>query len=130
MAEPELIVHVLIISNRAGETALFLIEREPGIVEFPTLVLPAGMADDEEEIVRRVKLSTGLTVAINAFLDSPASQRTALPGSRFVLARILEGTPQIAGPSVGWEWRPGTNLLAREHIPKSVADELRTLMNS
>lgn len=126
MTNQTFFVHVLILSNRAGEASLFLIEREPGIVEFPTLVLSPEIANDEVEIVRLIEASTGFQISVGALLD-PVSV-TAAASTRFVLARLLGGTPQIAGPFVGWEWRPGVSLLTLERIPKSIADELRSFI--
>ena len=129
MAEQGVLVHVFITSNRTGETAVFLIEREPGMVEFPTLELRPEIADDEPEIVRRIEAETGLSVALNGFLEPPAGASTATAESRFLLARLLQGTPRVTGSHVGWEWRPGASLLSLQFVPKFMADELRSFMN-
>lgn len=129
MAEADSTIHVFIMSNAAGETAVFLIEREPGVVEFPRLVLPAALVDDEEEILQRIESSTGLVVALSGFLEPPADAPLAPPGSRFLLARLLRGTPKVADDHVGWEWRSGTSLLSLQFVPRPMTNELWSFMS-
>ena len=129
MAESDSVIHVFIMSNATGETAVFLIEREPGVVEFPRLVLPAALVDDEEEILQRIESSTGLAVALSGFLESPDDAPLSPAGSRFLLARLLRGTPRLAVDHVGWEWRSGTSLLSLQFVPRLMANELRSFMS-
>lgn len=130
VAELESVVHIFIMSNATGETAVFLIEREPGIVEFPMLTLPASVLGDEEAIVQRIESRTGLRVALSGFLDPPVGDSLSPQGSRFLLAKRLEGTPRVDGEHAGWEWRPAGSLLSLQFVPKDMAAELRSHMNS
>lgn len=123
------VVHLFITSTRTGETCVLLVEREPGVVEFPTLSLAAAELDDEDGILQRIDESTGLRVAISGFLEGPADAPLSPPGSRFLLARLIAGSPRIAGAHTGWEWRPGFNLLSLQFAPKVMVDELRSFMN-
>jgi len=44
--------------------------------------------------------------------------------------RIEPGSPHPAVAHVGWEWRPGNNLLSLQFLPKLMVDELRVFMNN
>jgi len=129
VAEADTVIHVFIMSNTTGETAVFLIEREPGVVEFPRLALPAALIDDELAILRRVESDTGLTVALSGFLDPPSDAPLSPPGSRFLLARLIRGSPRVAGAHVGWEWRSAASLLSLQFVPKLMTNELWSFMS-
>ncbi|MGI8551647.1 MAG: hypothetical protein ACR2PL_12810 [Dehalococcoidia bacterium] len=129
MSDPQALIHLFIMSHAIGETMVFLVEREPGIVEFPTLATVPASPDSEAEIIRQVEVATGLTVALGGFLEPPADALLSPAGSRFLLARHLRGTPRINSPHVGWEWRPGSSLLSLQFVPRTMADELRLFMN-
>ena len=130
MAEAETVIHVFIMSTATGETAVFLIEREPGVVEFPRLLLPTALIDEENEILERIESSTGMLVALSGFLDAPADVPLSPPGSRFLLARLVHGSPRVSDAHVGWEWRPAASLLSLQFVPRLMANELRSFMSS
>lgn len=121
--------HLFIMSHAAGEPSVFLVEREPGVVEFPMLSLPAGDNLDEDAIARQVEAEIGLTVRVTGFVDPPPGALICPPGSRFLLARLIGGSPRVEGPHVGWEWRPAASLLSLHFVPKLMVDELRSYMN-
>jgi hypothetical protein len=123
-------LHLFLISSRTGATCVFLIETEPGVVEFPQITVEERLLDDEPELVRRIAEATGLEVGISGFL-SPGAQESLGPGnSRFLIGRVTGGTPRPAVAHLGWEWRPGSNLLTLQFLPKIWVDELRVFMNS
>ncbi|MHB8578083.1 MAG: hypothetical protein ACYDCQ_22460, partial [Dehalococcoidia bacterium] len=123
-------LHLFLISTRTGETTVFLLEREPGFVEFPQLLVQDKELDDEPELVRRIRDATGMDVAISGFLDPPVPGVIQPANSKFLLGRVVGGTPKPTIPHVGWEWRPGSNLLSLEFLPKLMADQLRVFMNN
>jgi hypothetical protein len=129
VAETDVVIHVFVMSTATGETSVFLIEREPGIVEFPRLLLPSEQIDDESEILRQIEANTGFSVALSGFLDPPDDSPLSPPGSRFLLARLLHGAPRVADAHVGWEWRSGVSLLSLQFVPKLMSNELRTFMS-
>ena len=123
-------LHLFLISTRTGETTVFLLEREPGIVEFPQLSVGDSDLDDEPELVRRIHDATGMDVAISGFLDPPVPGAIQPPNSKFLIGRVVGGSPHPSAEHVGWEWRPGNNLLSLEFLPKLMADQLRVFMNN
>ena len=122
-------VHLFIMSRATGEPSVFLVEREAGTVEFPTLVTDDTEEQDEARIVDQIRACTGLTVSISGYVDPPAGALICPPGSRFLLAQRLSGHPEIREPHVGWEWRPAAMLLSLHFVPKLMVDELRSYMN-
>jgi hypothetical protein len=122
-------VHLFIMSYVTREPSVFLVEREPGVVEFPSLLLSSGEVDDEGPLVERIRASTGFTVSISGYVDPPTDTAIRPPGSRFLLARLIEGRPSLEVPHVGWEWRPAAGLHAMPFLPKLMADELWSYMD-
>jgi hypothetical protein len=130
MSDGEYVLHLFLISTRTGETTVFLVETEEGVVEFPRITAGERELDDEPELVRRIKDTTGMEVAISGFLTPPTPESVQPANSRFLIGRVVAGTPRPAMPHVGWEWRPGNNLLSLQFLPKMMVDELRVFMNS
>ncbi len=130
MADPDHILHLFLISTRTGETSVFLLEREPGVVEFPQLGVSARDLDDEQELVRRIRECTGMDVAISGLLDPPGPGAIEPPNSKFLIGRVTGGSPQPSVQHVGWEWRLGNNLLSLQFLPRLMVDELRVFMNN
>jgi hypothetical protein len=130
VGEAEHILHLFLISTRTGETTVFLLEREPGVVEFPQLGVSEKDLDDESGLVRRIQDATGMDVAISGFLDPPVPAAIQPPNSKFLIGRVVGGSPRPRLPHVGWEWRLGNNLLSLQFLPKLMVDELRIFMNS
>ncbi|HEY7296267.1 MAG TPA: hypothetical protein VH916_14575 [Dehalococcoidia bacterium] len=128
--QTEHVLHLFIISTRTGDTTVFLLEREPGVVEFPQICATDKELDDEPELVRRIQSATGMDVAISGFLDPPAGTEIQPPHSKFLIGRVVSGTPRPGVPHVGWEWRSGNNLLSLQFLPRLMVDELRVFMNS
>lgn len=124
----EHVLHLFIISTRTGETTVFLLEREPGVLEFPRVTVSAGELDDEATLVQRIRAATGLDVAISGFLAPHADGDIDPPNSRFLIGRMTGGAPRPAVPHAGWEWRAGNNLLTLQFLPKMMVDELRVFM--
>jgi hypothetical protein len=122
-------VHLFILSDATGEPCVFLVEREPGIVEFPLLTLTASEAQEEAALVARIEACTGLKVSLRGYVDPPAGTELYPPESRFLLARLVHGRPEIVTPHVGWEWRPAISLFSLQFVPKLMVDELRSYMN-
>lgn len=116
-------------SRATGEPSVFLVEREPGIVEFPTLLIDEVEEQDQASIVEQIRICTGLAVSLSGYVDPPAGALICPPGSRFLLAQRVGGRPEIRDPHVGWEWRPAATLLSLHFIPKLMVDELRSYMN-
>jgi hypothetical protein len=129
IVDGKVVVHVIVVAHTAGEPAVLLVEREPRIVEFPTLEIAEEDLADETAIAARIASDTGLEVTFEGYLAEPSGVMLSPPGSRFLLARAIGGRPQLSGPHVGWEWRPASNLLALQFIPKLMVDELRSYMN-
>jgi hypothetical protein len=115
-------VHVILVNRVAGEPAALLVEREPGIVEFPALTLTAEEADDQDAIAARIRALTGLEATVGGLLDA------GIAGDRFLLARVVGGSPRLTVAHLGWEWRPLARLLTLQFIPKPMANELRSYM--
>ncbi len=124
------VLHLFIISTRTGDTTVFLLEREPGVVEFPQIDASDKDLDDEPELVRRIQAATGMDVAISGFLDPPAGTEIQPSNSKFLIGRVVSGNPRPSVPHVGWEWRSGNNLLSLQFLPRLMVDELRVFMNS
>ena len=127
MADQQLDVQLFLISTIGPATVVFLLEAEPGVVEFPRLALAPRDLDDEEALVRCIREQTGMDVAISGLLDSPAADGS--PAGKLVLARHLRGSPRLAIEHVGWEWTPGDRLLNLPFAPKLMLDEIKAFMN-
>jgi hypothetical protein len=122
-------VHLFLLSDATGEPCVFLVEREPGVVEFPLILLTPSEAEDEAALIAKIESCTGLRVSLRGYVDPPAGTTIYPPESRFLLARLVHGRPEIATPHVGWEWRPATSLFSLQFVPKLMVDELRSYMN-
>jgi hypothetical protein len=122
-------VHLFIMSYVTGEPSIFLVEREPGVVEFPSLTLSTEEIDRGSGLVERIKASTGFSVSVSGFVDPPPDIEIRPPGSRFLLARLIDGRPSVDSPHVGWEWRPAASLQSMAFLPKLMADELWSYMD-
>jgi len=126
--DAEFVLHLFLISVRTGVTSVFLLERRPGVVEFPALSVIEQELDDEEELIRHIAKATGMEVAISGYL-TPSSGSTLNPAnSKFLIGRVTGGTPHPTLEHVGWEWHPGKNLLTLQFLPKLMVDELRVFM--
>ena len=123
------VLHLFLVNSIAGSTVVFLLETEPGSVEFPSLSLPPEDLDDEDALRRRVRDATGMDVEISGFLDPPPGAALQPPGSRILLARLVSGAPRVTLPHVGWEWTAGAALVRMPFAPKMMVDELRAFMN-
>lgn len=130
MGDGDHVLHLFIISTRTSETSVFLLEREPGVVEFPQITVADRDLDNEPELLRRIQTATGMDVAISGFLNPPSGRPIEPPNSKFLIGRIVGGAPRPTLPHVGWEWHPGNNLLSLEFLPKLMVDELRVFMNN
>jgi hypothetical protein len=119
---------LFLVSTIGAATVVFLLEAEPGVVEFPRLDLTPDDLEDEARLVQRIREQTGMDVAISGFLDAAADDSAAAVG-KLVLARHLGGSPRLTLPHVGWEWTPGANLLTLPFAPKMMLDELKAFMN-
>ena len=129
MADGDTVLHLFVINTIGGETVVFLLETEPGIVEFPRITLPAPEMDSEGALQHRVTEATGMTVELSGFLDAPADVPLDPPGSRILLARFVSGSPAVTLPHVGWEWTPGAGLVRMAFAPRFMVDELKSFMN-
>lgn len=129
MADDAPVLHLFLVNSIAGATAVFLLETEPGTVEFPRLNLPAADLDDEDALRRRVREATGMDVEISGFLDPPPDAPLQPAGSRVLLARLVAGTPHVTAPHVGWEWTSGAALVRMPFAPRVMVDELKSFMN-
>jgi hypothetical protein len=118
-------LHVIVMSHAAGDDSVLLVERETGIVEFPSFDIDPLAIEDEATVLALIGAETGLQVVSMGFLDVQGDDRK----SRFLVVRSTGGSPRIASPHAGWEWRPAARLLTRQSIPKLMADELRSFMN-
>jgi hypothetical protein len=121
-------VQLFLVSTIGPTTVVFLLEAEPGVVEFPRLEVAPVDLDDEETLVRRIREQTGMDVAISGFLDPPNGGAAPASG-RLVLARHLAGSPRLTLPHVGWEWTPGSSLAMLPFAPKMMLDELKAFMD-
>jgi hypothetical protein len=128
VAEHDRIVSLFLVSTIGPATVVFLLETEPGVVEFPQLEVGASDLDDEAALVQRIRDQTGMEVAISGYLD-PSDNGSAAPVGKLVLARHLAGSPRLTLPHVGWEWTPGSQLLSLPFAPKMMLDELKAFMN-
>lgn len=122
-------VHLFLVSTIGAATVVFLLETEPGVVEFPELEIEAPDLDDEAALVRRIREQTGMDVAISGLLDRPVNGE-ARPVGKLVLARHLGGSPRLTLSHVGWEWTPGSQLLTLPFAPKMMLDELKAFMDT
>lgn len=127
-ADETQVLHLFIISTRGGESFVLLVEREPNVLEFPRIAVPAALLDDETALIARIKEETGLDVSIAGFLAQDGA-RIDPPESRFLICRAVGGTPHPAAPYTGWEWRSGKNLFTLQFLPRMMVDELRVFMN-
>jgi hypothetical protein len=123
------IAHLFLVSTIGSATVVFLLEREPGLVEFPRLDIELSELDDESALVQRIREQTGMDVAISGFLDHPLDG-AASAVAKLVLARHLGGSPRLTLPHVGWEWMPGSQLLTLPFGPKMMLDELKAFMDT
>lgn len=130
MGSADHVLHLFLISTRTGDSSVFLLEREPGMVEFPQLDVQDAELDDETGLVHRIQETTGMDVAISGFINPPAPGVVEPPNSKFLIARVIGGSPRPSAPHVGWEWRPGNNLLSLQFLPRLMVDELRVFMNT
>ena len=128
MADQPAQTALFLVSTIGPATVVFLLETEPGVVEFPRLALTADEMDDEGRLVQRIREQTGMDVAISGFLD-PGAFDGAPPVGKLVLARHLGGAPRLTLEHVGWEWTPGSRLLTLPFAPKMMLDELKAFMN-
>jgi hypothetical protein len=122
-------VHLFLVSTIGAATVVFLLETEPGVVEFPELEIEPTDLDDEAALVRRIREQTGMEVAISGFLDRPIDGEAG-PVGKLVLARHLGGSPRLTLTHVGWEWTPGSQLLTLPFAPKMMLDELKAFMDT
>jgi hypothetical protein len=122
-------VHLFLVSTIGAATVVFLLETEPGVVEFPELDVTPPDLDDESTLVHRIREQTGMEVAISGFLDQPLDGDTRTVG-KLVLARHLGGSPRLTLTHVGWEWTPGSQLLTLPFAPKMMLDELKAFMDT
>ena len=130
MDDGEHVLHLFLISTRTGETTVFLVETRQGEVEFPRIAATERDLDDEPELLRRIREATGMEVAISGFINPPTPESLHPANSKFLIGRVVGGNPRPAVEHVGWEWRPGNNLLSLQFLPKLMVDELRVFMNS
>ena len=128
MAEIDSTAHLFLISTIGPATVVFLLEAEPGVVEFPRIQVAPTDLDDEATLVQRIRDQTGMEVAISGFLDHPGDGPEPQQ-QKLVLARHLRGSPRLTLPHVGWEWTPGAQLLSLPFAPKMMLDELKAFMN-
>jgi hypothetical protein len=129
VADDATVLHLFLINAIAGTTVVFLLETEPGIVEFPRLTIAPGEMDDEPALRARVREATGMEVEISGFLDPPPGTPLQPAGSRILLARLVAGAPRVTLPHVGWEWTAGAALVRMPFAPKVMVDELKSFMN-
>ena len=129
MADQQPLAQLFLVSTIGPATVVFLLEAEPGVVEFPQLHLTPAEMDDEAALVRRIREQTGMDVAISGFLDQPRNGEAGAVG-KLVLARHLGGSPRLILPHVGWEWTPGSQLLSLPFAPKMMLDELKAFMDT
>jgi hypothetical protein len=125
----ETVLHLFLVNAIAETTVVFLMETEPGVVEFPRLSVEPADIDSEEALCRRVRDATGMQVEIGGFLDPPPGSPLQPEGSRILLARLVSGSPRVTLPHVGWEWTSGAELVRMPFAPKIMVDELKSFMN-
>lgn len=123
------VLHLFLVNVSGGRTAVFLVETEPGVVEFPRLEVSPADLEDEAALCSRVEATTGMEVAIGGYLDPPPGAKLEPAGSRVLLARLVSGAPRVSLPHVGWEWTSGAELLRMPFAPKVMLDELKSFMN-
>lgn len=122
------IAHLFLVSTIGQATVVFLLETEPGVVEFPRLRLAAADLEDEDRLVHGIREQTGMEVAISGFLEHRPDGENGAVGT-LVLARHLGGSPRLSLAHVGWEWTPGSRLQTLPFAPKMMLDELKAFMN-
>jgi hypothetical protein len=127
-ATSDAIAHLFLVSTIGQATVVFLLETEPGVVEFPRLQLAPPDLEDEGRLVQRIREQTGMDVAISGFLEHRPDGETGTVGT-LVLARHLGGSPRVKLSHVGWEWTPGSQLLTLPFAPKMMLDELKAFMD-
>lgn len=118
---------LFLVSTIGEATVVFLMEAEPGVVEFPRLLLEPAELDDEATLVGRIREQTGMAVGISGFLAAPGSAGAAV--GTLILARHLSGSPRLTMAHVGWEWTPGSRLVELPFAPKMMLDELKAFMD-
>ncbi|MBI2760775.1 MAG: hypothetical protein HYX51_05045 [Chloroflexi bacterium] len=129
MAGETTVLHLFLINSIGGSTAVFLLETEPGVVEFPRLTLATPELDSEEALSRRVREATGMDIEVSGFLDPPPDSPLEPAGSRILLARLVAGSPHVTVPHVGWEWTSGSELVRMPFAPRIMVNELKSFMN-
>jgi hypothetical protein len=127
-ATSDAIAHLFLVSTIGQATVVFLLETEPGVVEFPRLTLAPAELEDEGRLVQRIREQTGMDVAISGFLEHRPDGEAGEVGT-LVLARHLGGSPRVSLAHVGWEWTPGSRLLTLPFAPKMMLDELKAFMD-
>jgi hypothetical protein len=127
-ATRDAVAHLFLVSTIGQATVVFLLETEPGVVEFPRLELASSDLEDEGRLVQRVREQTGMDVAISGFLEHRPDGEDGAVGT-LVLARHLSGAPRMSLPHVGWEWTPGSQLMSLPFAPKMMLDELKAFMD-
>lgn len=129
MGENAAVLHLFLVNSIGGDTVVFLLETEPGVVEFPRLQVGAGEIDDEDALRERITTTIGVQAELSGFLDPPDGAPLEPAGSRILLARYVAGSPRVALQHIGWEWTPGTALVQMPFAPKLMVDELKSFMN-
>ena len=129
MADDTVVLHLFLINSIGGATVVFLLETEPGVVEFPRLTLSTAELDDEGALRRRAREATGMEIEISGFVDPPPRAALQPEGSRVLLARLVSGSPRVTLPHVGWEWTAGAELVRMPFAPRVMVDELKSFMN-
>ncbi len=129
MVDDAAVLHLFLVNSIAGSTVVFLLEAEPGVVEFPRLTVATADLDDEHALRQRVREATGMDVEISGFLAPPPDAPLQPEGSRLLLARFVSGTPEVKLPHVGWEWTSGAALVRMSFAPRVMVDELKSFMN-
>lgn len=120
---------LFLVSTIGQATVVFLLESEPGVVEFPRLQLTADDLEDEGRLLSCIREQVGMEVAISGFLDPHAFAADDAPAGTLVLARHLGGAPRLKLAHVGWEWTPGSSLVRLPFAPKMMIDELKAFMD-
>ncbi len=124
-----LVLHLFLTHVLGGSTVVFLLETEPGVVEFPRLAVAPGDLDDSDALVAHVREATGIEVEPSGYLTAPPGADLAPEGSRILLARVINGSPRVKLPHVGWEWTPAVELVRMPFAPKLMVEELKSFMN-
>jgi len=127
-AAGDALANLFLVSTIGQATVVFLLETEPGVVEFPRLQIAPPDLEDEARLVQRIREQTGMEVAISGFLEHRPDGADGAVGT-LVLARHLGGSPRLTLNHVGWEWTPGSRLQTLPFAPKMMLDELKAFMN-